>query len=156
MNPIKLSVVVITLNEAENIGRCLDSVKSIADEMLIVDSFSTDATLEIAKNRGARIVQNKFEGFIQQREFCVKQCQFEHVLALDADEWLSPELQKEIGNVKNNWTHDTYYLNRLNSISGKWIKHGAWYPSYRLRLFDRKYIFHTGTNHVSVAAPSRG
>jgi len=153
---IKLSVVVMTLNEAENIGRCLDSIQSIADEIVVVDSGSTDATVDIAKSKGAKIIEHVFEGMIEQRQYCITQCNHNHILALDADEWLSNELIVEIENLKINWKANTYSLNRLNSFNGQWIKHGAWYPSFRLRLFEKDAVINTGTNPHEIIAPKTG
>ena len=153
---VKLSAVVITLNEADNIARCLNSVKSIADEIVVVDSYSSDDTTQIAKDLGAKVIQNPFEGFIQQRKFSIAQAQFEHVLALDADEWLSSELQDEIRQIKTKWQYQGYYLSRKNNFGGKWIKYGAWYPNFRLRLFDRSFIANGGSNPHEVILPKEG
>src|ERR1035437_7477397 len=91
---IQLSVVIITFNEEKNIGRCLDSVKDIADEVVIVDSFSTDKTEEICRSKGAHLVQHKFDGHIEQKNWAITQAKFPYVLSLDADEALSDELKK--------------------------------------------------------------
>ena len=86
---VKLSVVIITLNEEKNIGRCIDSVAAIADEVLVVDSFSTDQTKAIATEKGGRFVENEFLGHIQQKNFALSEATYDHVLSLDADECLS-------------------------------------------------------------------
>jgi glycosyltransferase involved in cell wall biosynthesis len=134
----KISVVIITLNEEKNIERCLRSVVDVADEILIVDSYSTDQTEEICKRYNARFVLHKFEGYIEQKNWATSQAQYDHVLALDADEALSDELIKSIKKVKENWTHDGYSFNRLTNYCGKWIRHTSWYPSRKLRLWDRR------------------
>ncbi len=137
---IKLSIVVITYNEEDNIERCLKSIVSIADEILVIDSFSTDNTVEIAESIGAKVIENPFKGFIQQRSFAVRQAQYDHVLALDADEVVSPELLESLKTVKKHWQYDCYYNNRLNRFGRRWIRHGAWYPDRKMRCFDRRKV----------------
>jgi len=135
---IQLSVVIITFNEEKNIARCLDSVKDIADDVVVVDSFSTDKTEEICKTKGARFVQHKFDGHIEQKNWAITQAKFPYVLSLDADEALSDELKSSILVVKNNWIKDGYYMNRLTNYCGKWIHHSGWYPDTKLRLWDSR------------------
>lgn len=135
---IQLSVVIITYNEERNIARCLDSVKEIGDDIVVVDSFSTDKTGEICKSRGVRIVQHTFEGHIEQKNWAITQAKYPHVLSLDADEALSVELQQSIALVKNNWKYDGYYMNRLTNYCGQWIHHCGWYPDRKLRLWDSR------------------
>ncbi len=134
----KLSVVIITFNEEKNIGQCLDNIKSIADDIVVVDSYSTDKTQEIVEQKGARFVQHIFEGHIQQKNWAVSQAKFPHILSLDADELPDKRLLHEILLVKDNWTHDGYYFNRLNNYCGKWIRHSGWYPDRKLRLWDSR------------------
>lgn len=131
-----LSVVIITYNEERNIGRCLESVRDIADDILVVDSYSTDRTVEICKQYSVRVVFHPFEGYIEQKNWALSQALYPHVLSLDADEALSDRLRESIRKVKEQWTHDGYYFNRLTCYCGKWIKHGSWYPSRKLRLWD--------------------
>jgi glycosyltransferase involved in cell wall biosynthesis len=133
----KLSVVIITLNEEKNIARCLESVRDIADEIVIVDSFSTDRTEEICLKYNARFIKHEFKGHIEQKNWAIDQASFLHVLSLDADEELSDRLRKSILEVKQNWKHDGYYFNRLTNYCGKWIKHTSWYPARKLRLWDK-------------------
>src|ERR1051326_6696940 len=135
---IQLSVVIITFNEEKNIGRCLDSVKDVADDIVVVDSFSSDKTKEICKAKDARFIQHKFEGHIEQKNFAVTQAKFPHILSLDADEALSDELKKNILEAKKNWKYDGYYMNRLTNYCGQWIHHCGWYPDKKLRLFDSR------------------
>lgn len=135
---IQLSVVIITLNEERNIGRCLDSVKDIADDIVIVDSFSTDRTKEIAESYGARFIEHKFDGYIKQKNYANSQAKFDHILSLDADEVLSDELRKSVKETKSSFDADGYTMNRLTNYAGKWVKHCGWYPDKKLRLFDRR------------------
>lgn len=134
----QLSVVIITFNEEKNIGRCLDSIKGIADDIVVVDSFSTDKTEKICKEKGVRFVSHIFEGHIQQKNWAITQAKFPYVLSLDADEALSDELKKSIISIKNEWKHDGYSMNRLTNYCGQWIYHCGWYPDRKLRLFDSR------------------
>ena len=127
MNRSRLSVVIITFNEENNIGNCIQSVKSLADEIIVVDSFSTDRTCEISENMGATVVQHAFEGHIQQKNWAKDQANFDWVLSLDADECLSPELIDAILKIKldqfseiteKNLPIGGYSMNRLNHLGG--------------------------------------
>ncbi len=133
---IKLSAVIITYNEEKNLKRCILSLLEVADEIVVVDSFSTDKTKEIAANFEVKFIENKFEGHIQQKNFAITKASYSHVLSLDADECLSDELKKTILNVKNNWEFDGYVFNRLTNYCGQWIKHCGWYPDKKLRLWN--------------------
>lgn len=143
---IKLSVVVITYNEEKYLARCLESVKSVADEIVVVDSYSTDKTQEIAKSFGARIIEHPFEGHIEQKNWAITQASFPHVLSLDGDEALDSQLIKSVKSVKENWKADGYVMNRLTNYCGKWVKHSSWYPDKKLRLWDSRKGSWQGTN----------
>jgi glycosyltransferase involved in cell wall biosynthesis len=134
----KISVVIITLNEEKNIGRCLDSVKDIADEIIVVDSFSTDNTEMIAIEKGVTFVKHEFKDYVDQHEFADRQATHDYILALDADEEISDDLKKSVLNVKKYWKNDGYSMNRMTNYCGKWIKHSGWYPDIKLRLYDRR------------------
>ena len=134
---VKLSVVIITLNEERNIGRCLESVKSIADEIVVVDSFSTDRTRGIVESYGARFIQRPFDGYVSQKNFADQQAIFSYILSVDADEVVSPALAEEITAIKNNWQFAGYYVKRLTNYCGTWVRHGGWYPDKKLRLYNR-------------------
>ncbi|MCF8366644.1 MAG: glycosyltransferase family 2 protein [Bacteroidales bacterium] len=134
----KLSVVIITFNEERNIARCLSSVKDVADDIVVVDSFSTDNTKSICESYGARVIEHAFEGHISQKNFAIWQAKYPHQLSLDADEALTDELKKEILKVKENWITDGYRMNRLANYCGKWIRHSGWYPDPKLRLYDSR------------------
>ena len=135
---VPLSVVIITYNEANNIGRCLKSVKDIADEIVVVDSYSTDRTEEICHEHDARFIKHAFEGHIQQKNYAITQARHPHILSLDADEVLSDQLRNSIRRTLGNWKHDGYYCNRLTNYCGKWIRHSGWYPDRKLRLWDAR------------------
>jgi|GEM_PF-57111 len=143
---VKLSVAIITYNEEKNIGKCLDQAKHIADDIVVVDSFSTDATREICESKGARVITNAFEGYIQQKNFATQQAIYDHILSIDADEIISNELANSIKVVKNNWTKSAYYLLRRSHYCGKFINHGDWYPDKKIRLFERSCGYWGGIN----------
>ena len=142
----EITVAIMTLNEERNIERCLASLNGIADEILVVDSYSTDRTEEICRQYGAKFIRHPFEGYIEQRQFSIEQSGHDHVLVIDADEALSEELRAGIQKVKDNWTHDGYDFNRLNSFCGQWIRHCGWYPDRKMRLFDRRKATVKGSN----------
>ncbi|XOV91877.1 MAG: glycosyltransferase family 2 protein [Bacteroidota bacterium] len=136
-SPVKISTVIITLNEEANIQRCIDSVKDIVDEIVVVDSFSSDRTPEICKENQVTFIQHKFEGYVEQINYALTQATHNHVLSLDADESLSEAARKKVRAVKENWEYDGYQFNRLTNYCGKWIRHCGWYPDKKVRLFDR-------------------
>jgi glycosyltransferase involved in cell wall biosynthesis len=146
MSAVNLSVVILTFNEQRNIGRCIDSIKEIADDIVVVDSYSKDDTVKIAKAHGARVIEHPFEGYIEQKNFAITQAKFPHILSLDADEMIDAVFRKHISEIKKNWTHDGYSVNRLNNYCGQWIRHGAWYPDKKLRLWDSRKGKWSGTN----------
>lgn len=133
-----MSVVIITYNEEKNIGRCLSSVKDVADEIVVLDSFSGDKTEDICKRYGVRFFQHKFDGHIQQKNRAVTYATHPHVLSLDADEALDDTLKKSVAAAKNNFAKDGYYMNRLTNYCGHWVKHCGWYPDRKLRLWDSR------------------
>ncbi|GAB3304800.1 glycosyltransferase family 2 protein [Hymenobacter tenuis] len=138
MPAILLSVVIITFNEEANIARCLEAVREVADDVVVVDSFSTDRTVEICRGLGARVVQQAFAGYVEQKNFATSQARFNHVLQLDADEVLTDELRQSILAAKQNWQGAGYTLARLTNYCGAWVRHGGWYPDRKLRLYDRR------------------
>lgn len=156
--PVKISAVIITYNEESNIARCLESLQDVADEVVVVDSFSTDNTRNIAEKYHVRFVEHEFQGYVEQKNFALSQAAYHHILSLDADEELSDALKNEIIAIKNNWRFDGYYLNRLSRYCGRWIRHGAWHPDYKLRLFDRRKGQWSGLNphdHIVLEPKTR-
>src|SRR5688572_8770023 len=123
-----LSVVIITLNEERNIGRCLQSVKGLADEVLVVDSFSTDRTADICRANGARFIERKWEGYSASKNFAASQAAHNWILSLDADEALSGELYASILKWKAGDTPSFGAFNRLTCYCGYWVRHCGWYP----------------------------
>ncbi len=134
----KISAVIITFNEQNLIERCIRSVMAIADDIVVIDSFSTDRTEEICKSLGVKFIQHPFEGYREQKNLAVQHAQFDYILSLDADEALSVELKDSILQVKENWKYDAYQFNRFNNYCGQWIYHSNWYPDKKIRLFDRR------------------
>ena len=137
----RLSVIVITYNEEKNIERCLRSVQW-ADEVIVVDSFSTDRTIEIAKSFTNNIIRYAYDGDIPQRERGFAAAKGDWLLYIDGDEEVSEELKNEILSVINSsQAKEGYYIPRKVSVLGKWIMHGGWYPDYSFRLFRRSVYF---------------
>ncbi len=135
--PPLLSVAIITKNEEHNLGRTLASVQ-FADEIIIIDSASTDRTVEIARAFNAAVYDEPWQGFAAQKNSAIAKCTGTWILSLDADEELSPELQQQIRTLlPSNPPHDAYYLRRRNLFLGRWMKRGGYYPDAKLRLFRR-------------------
>lgn len=132
-----ISAVIITLNEAKNIERCLWSLKNVADEIVVLDAFSTDKTEEICKAHGVKFIQRKWTNFSDSKNFANQEAQHDWILSLDADEALSEALQKEIIAEKEK-LQGVYAFNRLTNYCGKWIYHCGWFPDWKVRLFNRK------------------
>lgn len=143
---MQISCVIITLNEEKNIKKCIRSVQPVVDEVVVIDSLSTDRTREICESLGAIFIEHEWEGMIEQKNWAIKQAKYPYILSLDADEVLSEQLADSIQLVKENWTHDGYYFNRLTNYCGKWIRHCGWYPDRKLRLWDSRMGKFTGFN----------
>jgi glycosyltransferase involved in cell wall biosynthesis len=134
-----LSVVLITHNEEKKVGRCIASVKPVADEIIVMDSFSTDGTGTIAREMGARFYQREWTGYGDQKNAGMALAVHDHILFIDADEFLSETLRHSIEKEKSKgFSGDGYTMNRLNSYCGKFIHYGSWYPDQKLRIIDRK------------------
>ena len=132
-----LSVALITYNEEQNLRRTLESVRW-ADQIVVVDSGSTDRTVEVARSFNAEVVERPWSGFAAQKNFALSQCTGQWILSLDADEELSPELQCQIRTLlSTNPPVDAFRLRRRNLFLGRWIRHGGFYPDSKLRLFRR-------------------
>ncbi|MCE1239396.1 MAG: glycosyltransferase family 2 protein [Azonexaceae bacterium] len=132
-----LSVAIITLNAAAQLAACLDSA-AFADDIVVIDSGSTDGTVELAEARGARVVQQDWLGFGPQKQFAVEAAKHDWVLCLDADERVSPELRAGIENALLAPSTAAFRFARCNRFLGRYLKHGEGYPDWSLRLFDRR------------------
>lgn len=131
----KISAVIITFNEEMFIDKCLTSLEGIADEIVVVDSFSTDSTEEICRKHNVRFIKHAFEGFRDQKNYAMQLASYKNILSLDADEALSDELRESIKAIKDKWEYDGYQFNRRSNYCGEWIHHSEWYPDRQLRLF---------------------
>jgi len=132
-----LSVVLIARNAAQQLEECLASA-SFADEIVLVDSGSTDATRDVAQKHGARVVAQDWLGFGRQKQFAVEQARHDWVLCLDADERVSPDLRASIGRALAAPVAPVYRMARCNRFLGRWLRHGEGYPDWSPRLFDRR------------------
>jgi glycosyltransferase involved in cell wall biosynthesis len=141
-----ISAVIITYNEEGNIERCLDSVIPLADEIIVLDAYSTDKTVEIAKSKGAIVKQGYFLGYIQQKNSAISLASNDYILSLDADEALDEALANSILKAKMNFAADAYSMNRCTSYCGKYIRRGTWYPDRKIRLFDKRAARWGGVN----------
>ncbi len=146
----KLSVIIITFNEEKNIRDCLNSVKW-ADEIIVVDSFSNDRTLEISKEYTDKVFQNKWQGFVEQKNFALTKASHNWILSIDADERISDELKEEIkGLLSNSLKYDGYYIPRKTFYVKKWILNCGWYPDYKIRLFKKDKGRWEGTEGTAI------
>ena len=145
--PATLSIAIVALNEEANLGRVLDSVRW-ADEIVVIDSGSTDRTCDIARERGARVVYEPWRGYTGQKNYALELCTKDWVLSLDADEEVSPQLASEIRALLSGTYRGEacqgYSVPRKNLFLGRWIKHGGFYPDPKLRLFRRGMAYSTG------------
>lgn len=147
-NAVSLSIAIITLNEAKNIQRCIESVLAVADEIVVVDSLSTDNTKDIAVSYAkVKFIEQPFLGYIEQKNFALEATSGTHVLCLDADEVLSDTLLAAIEEQKKlQFPFDAYSMNRCTCIGNYWVRRGAWYPDVKLRLFKKGLGKWGGTN----------
>ena len=148
----KVSVIILAKNEEKFIGACLDSVKSFADEIVVIDDLSTDNTAEICRQRGARVIQRALNGdWGTQQTFAVNQAAYDWIFLIDADERVTPELAEEIKKIlaaddkKFAWR-----CARLSYFWGKPLKHGGWFPDYVTRLLPKKGSYVTGFVHPKI------
>ena len=151
-----LSVCIITLNEEDKLNRCLDAL-SFADEIVVLDSLSRDRTQEIARERGARVFERKFDGFVNQKNHVISLARRRWVLIVDADEVVTPELGGEIKKIVDEdpeglrTDYAAYRIARKSFYLGKWIQHCGWYPEYKIRLFLRdRGEYKAGTIHEQL------
>lgn len=133
----KLSVVIITFNEERNIYRSIASVREIADEIIVLDSFSTDNTVAIAEKSGARVFRQSFSDYVSQKNIAIDKASNDWVLSIDADEMLTPELKMSIREVLEAPANSAYKMARSTNYCGKWVRYCGWYPDWKIRLFDR-------------------
>jgi len=141
---MSIAAVIIAYNEAEKVAATIESVRWAADEIIVVDSGSTDDTVAICEAIGTRIIHQPFLGYIEQKNFAARLATADYILSLDADEALSEALQQWLQQAtEKGLSIDAYIFNRLNNYCGQWIKHGDYYPDKKLRLW-RKEMGHWG------------
>lgn len=133
-----ISAVIITFNEAPNIARCIRSLQGLADEVIVVDSFSSDDTVAIAKRLDAKVVQRTFDGYGEQKRFAVALASYDWVLSVDADEELSPALYQSMMALKGKEENIAYEFTRLTNYCGHWIRHCGWYPDPKICYWDKR------------------
>lgn len=136
---VKISATIITFNEEKKIEKCLQSLIGVADEIVVVDSNSTDQTAAICARYPVVFIRHPFPGYIAQKNYAVQQASYDYILSLDADEVLSEKLRTSVLAVKSDWgDFDGYAFNRFNNYCGKWIRFCGWYPDRKIRLWDRR------------------
>ena len=146
----RITAIIITQDEERNIERCLASLEGVADEVVVVDSGSTDRTQELCIAHGARFVVHPWEGYDRQKNYADSLASHPWILSIDADEALSPTLRESIAALKKNPSTaptDVFDVNRLNNYCGHWIHHSGWYPDRKTRLFHRDVMEWDGTVH---------
>jgi len=141
-----ISSVIITFNEEQNIEKCILSAWAVSDEVIVVDSYSNDRTVEIAKELGAIVHLEKFRGYIGQKNFAISLASHNYVLVLDADEVLDTTLISAIQEAKKTLQFRAYSMNRCTNFCGHFIRHGLWYPDKKIRFFDRSIAKWGGMN----------
>lgn len=147
----KISAVIITLNEERNIERCILSLQDIADEIIVIDSFSNDKTQEICKNFDVKFFQTKWLGYSDTKNYGNNIASYDYILSVDADEAISEDLKKEIFLIKkSDKIEDAYFMNRLTNYCGSWIHHCGWYPDKKLRLWNKQKGKWEGNIHEEV------
>ena len=151
---MKISAIIITHNEERNIGRCIDSLAEVADEIVVVDSMSNDRTQEICKEKGARFIQREWTNYSDQKNFANEQASGDYILSIDADEAISDDLKASILTIKSNPSSKVYSMNRLTNYCGKWIKHCGWYPDTKTRIWEKGYARWQGTIHETLKLES--
>jgi len=153
---MKISATIITFNEQKNIARAIESLRC-CDEVVVVDSGSTDRTAEIARRLGARVLEHPWEGFAKQKNIAAGAAAHDWILSIDADESLSEALEAEIWQLKKRGPEfDAYTVPRLAQYLGRWILHSGWYPDRKVRLYDRRKARWVGSYvHESVQVDGR-
>jgi glycosyltransferase involved in cell wall biosynthesis len=160
---LKISAVIITLNEETRLPRALESLTaapSPVDEILVVDSGSTDRTADVIRHYSARLISHPWEGYARQKNFAASQAANDWILSLDADEALTPQLASEIQKIKCEGVGEAagFLMPRMARYQGRWIRHSGWYPDFKLRLYDRRRGNWVGDyvhEHVEVNGPVR-
>lgn len=152
---VKLSAVIITFNEERNIGRCIESLQGIVEEIIIVDSFSTDKTKEICLSYGVKFFQINWQGYSETKNLANSKSENNWILSLDADETLSEKLKKSILKIKEQGLEGCYSFKRLTNYCGTWVKYGGWYPDTKTRIFNKQDTKWTGLIHETLSSSKK-
>lgn len=149
---MKISAVIITKNEERNILRCLNSVQDVADEIIVVDSDSTDNTASICEKFGVRFVHHDWQGYSEQKNFANSLATNDWILSIDADEEISETLKNSILEIKNRDipADNVFSMNRLTDYCGHWIRHCGWYPDRKIRIWNRTVGQWQGEIHETI------
>lgn len=152
MKMAKVSALILTKNEEKNISACIESVKSFADEIIVIDDFSTDKTVEICENHGAKVIRRELAGdWSSQRNFAIAQANFEWIFIIDADERATEKLSEEIKKILSEDDKNfAWQCARLSYFWGQPLKHGGWFPDYVTRLLPREGTSVTGVVHEKI------
>ena len=150
-----ISAAIITLNEEINIERCILSVRPVADEVIVLDSFSSDKTVEICRRLNVKVIQRKWEGYSASKNYLNNQASYSYILSIDADEELSSELQSSILKLKSEGLNGVYDFSRLTNYCGSWIRYSGWYPDIKTRIFPKESSKWKGdVVHETLSFPS--
>ncbi len=148
---MKISACIITLNEEKNLPRCLKSIQSVVDEIVVIDSGSSDQTREIAVQFGVKMIEKSWSGYVAQKNFAISQSTHPWILSVDADEELSPQLMESIRKLRQNESNASsikgFAVSRLVYYRNHWIRHGDWFPDILVRLFQKDFAHFEG-GHV--------
>lgn len=151
-----ISAVIITYNEERNIARCIASLKEVADEIIVSDSFSADNTVAIAESLGAKVIKRAFTGYGDTKNAANDRATYPWILSIDADEALDEKMRQHLLNLKKELKHDVVYeVHRLNNYCGQWIHHGGWYPDIKPRLFNKTQVqWNLAEVHETLMVPA--
>ncbi|MDR1006007.1 MAG: glycosyltransferase family 2 protein [Bacteroidales bacterium] len=150
---MQLSAVIITFNEERNIERCLLSLQGIADEIIVVDSLSTDKTEAICRKFDVKFYKQEWLGYSAQKNYANSLASFPMILSIDADEALSEHLRQSIRAIKAEDNSKAYSFNRLTNYCGRWIKHCGWYPDTKVRIFNKEIYWQGEQVHETLSIP---
>ncbi len=154
--PSRISAVIITKNEEQHIARCIQSLLPVTDDIIIIDSGSTDQTETVCKKYPVTFQTKAWEGFSNAKNYGNSLAKYNYILSIDGDEELSTEMQHYIIEALKNPIHVAYELPFLTNFCGQWIRHGAWYPESHIRIFDKTKVRWEGHIHEKLILPSEG
>ncbi len=136
----KFSAVVITLNEEDHIAQCIEALKAVSNDIVVVDAYSSDKTVEIARASGAEVYKKEWQGYGIAKNFGASKCKNDWIISIDADEVISKELADSI-NKLNTDDKTAYKINILSNFLGTWIRHSGWYPEWKVRIYNKNVFY---------------